>query len=276
MALKFSKMQGAGNDFVVLDCRQNKQLPDFDTIRRMGDRHFGIGFDQLLSIEDPISDNTIASYRILNQDGSFAQQCGNGARCVAHWLVQSGVVSTATFAMDSPAGLIQVSQVDNQYKLSMGKPHFARRDIPIIAEQVSLHYQLPVEGRHIEFSAVSMGNPHAVIQVENCDKAPVENWGKIFQASHVFPEGINVGFAEVIDSHQIRLRVFERGVGETLACGSGACAAAVSFIRLGLVERKLDVHLPGGVLHIEWPSDDAEVSMTGPAVMVYNGEWLHD
>lgn len=276
MALPFSKMQGAGNDFVVLDCRENKPLPDFKTIRQMADRHFGIGFDQLLSIEDPISDAAIVSYRILNQDGSFAQQCGNGARCVAHWLVQNAVVSTATFAMDSPAGLIQVSHVDNQYTLSMGKPQFARRDIPIIAEQVSLHYQMPFEGHNIEFSAVSMGNPHAVIQVENCDKAPVEKWGKVFQASPVFPEGINVGFAEVIDSHHIRLRVFERGVGETLACGSGACAAAVSFIRLGLVERQLDVHLPGGVLHIEWPSDAAEVLMTGPAVLVYNGEWLHD
>ncbi len=276
MALQFSKMQGAGNDFVVLDCRKNKQLPDFETIRTMGNRHFGIGFDQLLSIEDPISENAVVSYRILNQDGSFAQQCGNGARCVAHWLVQSGAVSTETFAMDSPAGLIQVKHAHNQYTLSMGKPHFARKDIPIIAEQVSLHYQLPVDGRNIEFSAVSMGNPHAVIQVENCDTAPVEKWGKVFQASHVFPEGINVGFAEVVNSDQIRLRVFERGVGETLACGSGACAAAVSFIRLGLVERQLDVHLPGGILHIEWLSDDAEVLMTGPAVLVYNGEFLND
>jgi diaminopimelate epimerase len=276
MSLAFSKMQGAGNDFAVLDCRHQKSLPNLETIRQMGDRHFGIGFDQLLIIEDPVTVGAIVSYRILNQDGSFAQQCGNGARCIAHWLVQGGYVSATTFAMDSPAGLIKVTHANGQYTLSMGKPRFARNDVPILAEQVSLHYQLPVDGHNIEFSAVSMGNPHAVIQVESCNEAPVEKWGKIFQASHVFPEGINVGFAEVVDNHQIRLRVFERGVGETLACGSGACAAAVSLIRLGLVERQLDVHLPGGVLHIEWLSDDAEVLMTGPAVLVYNGEWLHD
>jgi diaminopimelate epimerase len=276
MSLRFSKMHGAGNDFVVLDCRGNKQLPDFDTIRKMGDRHFGIGFDQLLSIEDSMTKDAIASYRIINQDGSYAQQCGNGARCVAHWLVLQKLVSTPSFGMDSPAGLIRVTHSDGLYTLNMGRPQFEPQKIPLVAQQASLQYQFPFSDQAISFSAVSMGNPHAVIQVDNCFDAPVDLWSHALQSSNVFPEGVNVGFAEVVTRQHIRLRVFERGVGETLACGTGACAAAVSLMRLGLVERQLDVHLPGGVLHIEWGQDDAEVRMTGPAVLVYNGEWLDD
>ena len=276
MSWQFSKMHGAGNDFVVLDCRTNSGLPDSELIRLMGDRQFGIGFDQLLVIESPQSAQAIASYRIINQDGSFAQQCGNGARCIAHWLVLRKIANTPTFAMDSPAGLIQVSHVDGLYTLAMGQPFFAPDDIPLVAEQASLTYQLPFEGQIIEFSAVSMGNPHAVIRVENCFDAPVQRWAKFVQAAKVFPEGVNVGFAEVVTRQHIRLRVYERGVGETLACGSGACAAAVSLMRLGLVDRQLDAHLPGGVLRIQWDSDDAEVLMTGPAKLVYEGEWCND
>lgn len=276
MSWQFSKMHGAGNDFVVLDCRTNSGLPDSELIRLMGDRQFGIGFDQLLVIESPQSAQAIASYRIINQDGSFAQQCGNGARCIAHWLVLRKIANTSTFAMDSPAGLIQVSHIDGLYTLAMGQPFFAPDDIPLVAEQASLTYQLPFEGQIIEFSAVSMGNPHAVIRVENCFDAPVQRWAKFVQAAKVFPEGVNVGFAEVVTRQHIRLRVYERGVGETLACGSGACAAAVSLMRLGLVDRQLDVHLPGGVLRIQWDSDDAEVLMTGPAKLVYEGEWCND
>ena len=276
MSWQFSKMHGAGNDFVVLDCRTNSGLPDSELIRLMGDRQFGIGFDQLLVIESPQSAQAIASYRIINQDGSFAQQCGNGARCIAHWLVLRKIANTPTFAMDSPAGLIQVSHVDGLYTLAMGQPFFAPVDIPLVAEQASLTYQLPFEGQIIEFSAVSMGNPHAVIRIENCFDAPVQRWAKFVQAAKVFPEGVNVGFAEVVTRQHIRLRVYERGVGETLACGSGACAAAVSLMRLGLVDRQLDVHLPGGVLRIQWDSDDAEVLMTGPAKLVYEGEWCND
>jgi diaminopimelate epimerase len=143
MPLQFSKMHGAGNDFVVLDCRENKQLPDYDIIRKMGDRHYGIGFDQLLSIEDPVSEGAVASYRILNQDGSFAGQCGNGARCVSHWLVMRGLVSATSFAMDSPAGLIRVTHSNGLYTLNMGQPQFEPQKIPLIAQQASLNYQLP-------------------------------------------------------------------------------------------------------------------------------------
>ena len=277
MALRFSKMHGAGNDFAVFDCRGGEALPDADTLRLMAHRHFGIGFDQLLAIEKPRSAEAVAGYRIINQDGSFAGQCGNGARCVAHWLVLRGVANADTFALDSPAGLIRVSRgKDSRYTLNMGRPRFAPDDVPLVAEQASLVYQLPFDGQHIAFSAVSMGNPHAVIQVENCFDAPVERWGQAVQASNVFPEGVNVGFAEIVTRQHIRLRVYDRGVGETLACGSGACAAAVSLVRLGLVDHRLDVHLPGGMLEIEWAGNDADVLMTGPALLVYEGEWLND
>ena len=272
-SLRFAKMQGAGNDFAVIDCRAGAALPDAEQIRRMGDRHFGIGFDQLLSIEAPTSPGAVASYRILNQDGSFAGQCGNGARCVAHWLVRSGVTMAPEFLLDSPAGVIRVRRTGNDYALGMGHPRFAPEQIPLLAEADALQYFLPLDGEQHAFSAVSMGNPHAVFRVDSVLDAPVERWGKAVQAAQVFPEGVNVGFAEVLDRGNIRLRVYERGVGETLACGSGACAAAVSLIRQGLVARTLAVHLPGGTLMIDWPDDAAAVTMTGPAVWVYDGEW---
>jgi diaminopimelate epimerase len=275
-SLRFAKMQGTGNDFAVIDCRAGAALPDAEQIRRMGDRHFGIGFDQLLSIEAPASPGAVASYRILNQDGSFAGQCGNGARCVAHWLVHSGVTDAPEFNLDSPSGLIRVRRTGNDYALGMGHPRFAPEQIPLLAEADALQYFLPLDGEQHAFSAVSMGNPHAVFRVDSVLDAPVERWGKAVQAAHVFPEGVNVGFAEVLDHGNIRLRVYERGVGETLACGSGACAAAVSLMRQNLVARSLAVHLPGGTLMIDWPEDAAAVTMTGPAVWVYDGEWRDD
>ena len=275
-SLRFAKMHGAGNDFAVIDCRAGAALPDAEQIRRMGDRHFGIGFDQLLTIEAPHSQNAVASYRILNQDGSFAGQCGNGARCVAHWLVRSGVTTAPEFLLDSPAGLIHVCRNGNDYVLGMGHPRFSPAQIPLLAEAQALQYYLLLDGATHAFSAVSMGNPHAVFRVDSILDAPVERWGKAVQAAQVFPEGVNVGFAEVLDRGNIRLRVYERGVGETLACGSGACAAAVSLMQQNLVARSLAVHLPGGTLMIDWPDDAAAVTMTGPAVWVYDGEWRDD
>jgi diaminopimelate epimerase len=276
MPFRFSKMHGAGNDFVVLDRRGETALPDEATLRRMGDRHFGIGFDQLLSIERPRSPGALASYRILNQDGSLAGQCGNGARCVAHWLVQSGATAAAQFHLDSPAGLIAVRHRNAVYSLDMGLPQFAPEAIPFLAEADALLYGFPLDGQQRHFSAVSMGNPHAVFRVDDAQAAPVARWGAALQAANVFPEGVNVGFAEVLDAGNIRLRVFERGVGETLACGSGACAAAVCLMRQGLLARSVAVHLPGGTLMIDWPHDTAPVTMTGPAVWVFDGEWPDD
>ena len=272
-SLRFAQMHGAGNDFVVIDCRDGAGLPEAEGIRRMGDRHFGIGFDQLLSIEAPISPGAVASYRILNQDGSFAGQCGNGARCVAHWLVRSGITDAREFHLDSPAGVISVRRIGKDYALDMGCPRFSPEQIPLLAESDAPQYFLPLDGEQHAFSAVSMGNPHAVFRVDSVLDVPVERWGKAVQATHVFPEGVNVGFAEIQDCANIRLRVYERGVGETLACGSGACAAAVCLMRKDIVARTLAVHLPGGTLMIEWPDDAAAVTMTGPAVWVYDGEW---
>jgi diaminopimelate epimerase len=276
MPWRFSKMQGAGNDFAVIDCRMSPALPGLDTLRRMGDRHFGIGFDQLLTVERPQSPGAVAAYRIVNQDGSFAMQCGNGARCIAHWLVSEGAVDADDFVLDSPSGPIQVRRIGRQYALDMGFPRFAPEAVPLSAETEAEVYHYRHEGLDLAFSALSMGNPHAVILVDSVADAPVEHWGRILQSAPVFPDGVNVGFAQRLDDGSIRLRVFERGVGETLACGSGACAAAVSLIRRGLLQRRVAVHLPGGTLMIDWPHAAAGVTMTGPAERVYEGEWLDD
>ena len=276
MRWRFTKMHGAGNDFAVLDCRQSPDVPAAEALRRMADRHTGIGFDQLLTIDSPRSAGALASYRILNQDGSQAMQCGNGARCIAHWLVTEGVADADGFALDSPAGLIRVNRVGDLYALDMGRPRFAPADVPLLAESEAALYHYRSAGVALDFSALSMGNPHAVLLVDSAAQAPVEAWGRLLQSAPLFPAGVNVGFAERVDDGNIRLRVYERGVGETLACGSGACAAAVALIRRGLLQRSVAVHLPGGTLMIDWPQDDAPVRMTGPAVRVYEGEWLDD
>lgn len=276
MRWRFTKMHGAGNDFAVLDCRRSPALPTPEVLRRMGDRHTGIGFDQLLTVDPPRSPGALAAYRILNQDGSQAMQCGNGARCIAHWLVTEGAADAGGFALDSPAGPIRVSRVGGLYALEMGLPRFSPAEVPLLAEAEAALYHYRSDGVQLEFSALSMGNPHAVLLVDSAARAPVEAWGRLLQSAPLFPAGVNVGFAERVDDGNIRLRVFERGVGETLACGSGACAAAVALIRRGLLQRSVAVHLPGGTLMIDWPKDDAPVRMTGPAVRVYEGEWLDD
>ncbi len=276
MRVRFTKMHGAGNDFVVLDCRNGEALPDAAVIARMACRHTGIGFDQLLIIETPRSSDALAAYRILNQDGSSAQQCGNGARCVAHWLVLNGAVTATEFVLDSPAGRMPVQRTDTGYCVDMGPPSFNPIEIPLQTEAEAPSYPFEFHGKSWPFHAASMGNPHALFIVETVDSAPVADLGAALQASGKFPEGVNVGFAEILDRNRIRLRVFERGVGETLACGSGACAAAACLIRAGHTDRALTVQLPGGTLSIEWPEDFAGIRMTGPAVRVFEGEWIHD
>ena len=217
MRWRFTKMHGAGNDFAILDCRASMLLPEAKTLQRMADRHFGIGFDQLLTIDPPQSPDAVAAYRIINQDGSFAQQCGNGARCVAHWLVTEGVVDADGFVLDSPAGRIRVARVGGLYALDMGLPVFAPEHVPLHMEAEAEGYHYRHEDMDLEFSALSMGNPHAVLLVDEVAVAPVEAWGKALQSAPIFPEGVNVGFAQRVDDGNIRLRVFERGVGETLA-----------------------------------------------------------
>jgi len=274
--LRFSKMQGAGNDFVVLDLRDGTPPPDAALAVRLADRHFGVGCDQLLTIEAPRSVDAVASYRIWNTDGSLAGQCGNGARCVAAWLVRDGAAGSEPFVIDSPFASHRIERnADGQFAVAMGVPRFAPEDVPLIGfPRMREEYVLPLQGGSVRFGAVSMGNPHAVLEVGLVDAAPVERLGPLLQQHASFPDSVNVGFAQVIDRGHVRLRVYERGVGETLACGSGACAAAAVLIQRGRVDRDVRIVLPGGELRIHWPHDDAPVVMSGPAAFVFDGEWI--
>jgi len=274
--LRFSKMHGAGNDFVVLDLRGGAAPPDPDLCRRLADRHIGVGCDQILTIEAPLSAGAVASYRIWNSDGSASQQCGNGARCIAAWLVRDGAAAAdGGFAVDSPTGRHAVTPLGaGGFRIDMGRPEFDPARIPLRGYSGRQdQYVLDVHDTVIGFGAVSMGNPHAVIEVDDVDAAPVETIGPMLQSSHEFPESANVGFAQVIAPDRIRLRVYERGVGETLACGSGACAAAAVLMQRGRIQREVAVQLPGGELRIAWPDPDAPLSMSGPTAFVFEGEW---
>jgi diaminopimelate epimerase len=269
---RFTKMHGAGNDFVILDCRGDAPLPDAAFARALGDRHRGVGFDQLLTIEDPPAPGSIARYRIWNSDGTPAQQCGNGARCVAAWLVRDGAAATPTFRLDSPAGPIDVVRIgEDRYQLAMGLPGFAPERIPFAAAAQRDEYALPTSAGEVRFGAVSMGNPHAVLFVDDVDATDLATLGPAVQARPEFAEGVNVGIAQVLTPRRIRLRVFERGAGETLACGSGACAAVAVGIRQGRLEREVAVDLPGGTLTIRWPFDVTPLTMAGPATFVFDG-----
>ncbi len=277
-SLRFTKMHGAGNDFVVLDLRRAVAPPSPDLCRALADRRTGVGCDQILTIEPPHSPGAAASYRIWNADGSSSQQCGNGARCVAAWMLRDSARSdlnehclAAHFDLDSPAGTHAVDVLDaDRYRIAMGAPRFAP---PAGFDAARDEYTVEIDGAPLRFGAVSMGNPHAVIEVDDVRAAPVATLGAALQRHAAFPASVNVGFAEIVARDRIKLRVFERGVGETLACGSGACAAAAVLMRRGRVDREVMVELPGGTLTIAWPDDDAAVSMTGPTAFVFEGEW---
>ncbi|MBN8793523.1 MAG: diaminopimelate epimerase [Stenotrophomonas nitritireducens] len=274
--LRFTKMHGAGNDFVVLDLRDGTPPPDVDLAARIADRHRGVGCDQILTIEPPRDAASVASYRIWNSDGSTSQQCGNGARCVAAWLVRDGAAQGDEFLIDSPLRTHAVRRLDGgHYAVAMGQPEFEPAQIPLIGfPRARDEYVVPLQGENVRFGAVSMGNPHAVLEVGLIDAAPVERMGPLLQQHASFPESVNVGFAQVLDNGHVRLRVFERGVGETLACGSGACAAAVVLMQRGRLARDAVVSLPGGDLRIQWPADEAQIVMSGPAAFVFDGEWM--
>jgi len=272
--LRFTKMHGAGNDFVILDLRANASTPDAATLRSIADRHRGVGCDQVIGIAEPTTAGSIATYIIWNADGSLAKQCGNGARCVAWWLRKNGATQCDAFVLDSPAGAVEVAiHADNDITVALGAPDFAPARIPLAMAAEQAEYELDVHDVPVRFGAVSMGNPHALIEVVGIATAPVRKLGAAMQAMKEFPEGVNVSFAQVVAPDRIALRVFERGVGETLACGSGACAAVAILVRQGRVGRDVAVELPGGTLRIAWPRDDAPVSMRGPAVFVFEGEW---
>jgi len=274
--LRFSKMHGAGNDFVVIDLRDGTTTLDAALCRALGDRHRGVGCDQVLTIEAPRSATAVASYRIWNSDGSHARQCGNGARCVAAWLLRDGTARGDAFDVDSPVDTHHVTRLANgNFRIAMGVPRFAPQDVPLRGfEQAQLQYTLEQASDVYTFGAVSMGNPHAVIEVADVAAAPVETVGPRLQSLPVFPDSANIGFAQVESRQRVRLRVYERGAGETLACGSGACAAAAVLIQRDRVDREVTIALPGGELQIAWPHDDAPITMAGPAAFVFEGEWI--
>ncbi|MFB2539400.1 MULTISPECIES: diaminopimelate epimerase [unclassified Acinetobacter] len=273
MLIEFSKMQGLGNDFVVLDLvRQRAQLDPF-TIQRMADRHFGIGFDQLLIVEPPEDPTTDFKYRIFNADGSEVEQCGNGVRCFARFVYERQLTFKHKIRVQTKAGIVEPELGANGWvRVNMGKPRFEPAQIPFIAEKTLAVYPLELNETTLDIDVVNMGNPHAVTIVDDVITADVKNLGKQIENHARFPERVNAGFLQVLNRKQARLRVFERGVGETLACGTGACAAVVSGIRRGLLDNQVDIELAGGMLNIAWQKDDV-VWMTGPTALVYEGRF---
>lgn len=272
MMLHFTKMHGLGNDFMVVDLVTQRARLDSERIRQLADRRFGIGFDQLLLVEPPGRPDMDFRYRIFNADGSEVENCGNGARCFARFVLDQRLTARREIAVQTAGGnlLLQVAD-DGRVRVDMGRPRLAPNDIPFEADAPASAYTLEVDGQTLTLDALSMGNPHAVLDVENVDSAPVDRLGPLIEAHPRFPRRVNVGFMEVVSTSAIRLRVFERGVGETLACGTGACAAVVSGIRRGLLDACVEVSLPGGDLTIEWRGDDQPVIMTGPAERVFDG-----
>ncbi len=282
MRIPFTKMQGAGNDFVVLDETHGRLGLTAAHYRFLGDRHFGVGADQILTVRPSPAAGIDFEYIIHNADGREVEQCGNGARCFARFVRDSGLSDKDTLRVQTMKGVIAPQlTADGRVTVDMGAPRFDPLEIPFDASGLTLQPQgnwgqwsvLP-EGADAEvlLAAVSMGNPHAVIQVDDVDTAPVAALGPQVQANPRFRQGVNVGFMQVQARNSIHLRVYERGVGETLACGSGACAAVAAGIRLGLLDTRVDVHTRGGVLTIAWAGGDAPVLMTGPATTVFKGE----
>ena len=270
--IHFSKMQGLGNDFVVIDAINQVIALSPEQICFMADRHFGIGFDQLLLVEKPVSANADFKYRIFNADGSEVAQCGNGARCFARFVRDKELTDLDEIRVDTNAGQLILSFTeDDLVKVNMGVPRHQPSEIPLLFEQEALNYKVTVDGNELVFSAVSMGNPHAVILVDDVENTPVADWGRALESHELFPERANIGFMQVIDRQHIRLRVYERGAAETLACGSGACAAVVIGILKNCLDQDVNVELPGGQLAISWAGRGESVLMSGSATFVFDG-----
>lgn len=273
MKLTFTKMQGLGNDFVVLDgIRQSLELTP-GQLRFLADRHFGIGCDQVLLVEAGTRPDVDFRYRIFNGDGGEVEQCGNGARCFARFVHQQGLTTKREIRVETMRGVIVPRlEEDGSVTVDMGVPVFAPDEIPFVSDRDDLLQPLQVADEEWTMTAVGMGNPHAVHVVADVDTAPVERLGPLIESHPRFPQRVNAGFMQVLDRHAIRLRVFERGAGETLACGSGACAAVVAGIARGLLDSPVRVETRGGELSIVWNGQGTPVSMTGPALTVFNGE----
>jgi diaminopimelate epimerase len=272
MRIDFTKMHGLGNDFIVLNLPAEACLPSREQWRALADRHGGIGFDQALVLLPPRRSSTDVFYRVFNADGGEVEQCGNGARCVAALLHQRGQGSDGLLTMDSIGGVLHARVLaDGSVSVDMGVPDFDPRSLPFDAPAASATYTLSVAGESIEFGAVSVGNPHAVLRVEAVESAPVERIGRALQSNPHFPRQVNVGFMQIVDAGKIRLRVYERGVGETLACGTGACAAVAVGRSLGLLGADIEVRVPGGRLSVHWDGAGQSVWLTGPAQQAFEG-----
>ena len=266
-------MHGLGNDFVVIDAINQSAELSTQQLKFIADRHFGVGCDQILLVESPTQPDADFRYRIFNSDGGEVQQCGNGARCFVQFVHEKGLTEKNTICVETLAGIIEIRRQSNgEVTVNMGIPDFEPRALPLLANERKARYLINLHDKEINFGAVSVGNPHAVIQVDDIDSAPVTEWGAVLEYHDRFPERVNVGFMQILDRNRIRLRVFERGVGETLACGTGACAAVIVGISWGVLNNRVTVELTGGNLLIEWDNDQAPVFMTGPAQTVFDGQ----
>ncbi len=275
MKLRFTKMHGLGNDFVMVDALSQKVSITPERAKVLADRHFGVGCDQVLVVEPPLNPDSDFCYRIFNYDGSEVENCGNGARCFALFVRQRKLTGKRKIKVDTAAGTLVLHVLaDNQVTVDMGVPELEPAKIPFDAASQAVTYSLPMEGAAaLTIGAVSMGNPHAVTVIEgDVAQYPVEQLGPQVEAHAHFPKKVNAGFMQVVSKAEVKLRVYERGVGETLACGTGACAAVVAGRIQGLLNETVDVHLPGGAVNIRWPGKGKPVMMTGPATLVYHGQ----
>jgi diaminopimelate epimerase len=274
MRIEFLKMQGLGNDFLVFDAPASVSNASFDSnlLRALADRHTGIGFDQALMLESPRDPNCRVFYRVFNADGTEVEQCGNGARCVAALMYAREPQMGRELVMGSRGGDVKARvRDDGTVSVDMGMPNFDPHSLPMRAPYEAARYSLEVDGIAHEIGAVSIGNPHAVLRVDAVSSAPVERLGSRIEAHANFPQRVNVGFMQIVEPSHILLRVFERGAGETLACGTGACAAVAVGRRWGLLAEEVKVDLPGGTATVSWPGPDQHIWLTGPATTVYTG-----
>lgn len=270
--MQFSKMHGLGNDFVVVDGVTQNVFFTSETIQRLADRHRGIGFDQLLLVEPPYDPELDFHYRIFNADGTEVSQCGNGARCFARFVTLKGLTNKKDIAVSTQKGnMVLTVKDDNQIRVNMGEPIWEPAKIPFTANKFEKNYILRTDVQTVLCGAVSMGNPHCVVQVDDIQTANVEQLGPLLESHERFPERVNAGFMQIINKEHIKLRVYERGAGETQACGSGACAAVAVGIMQGLLNNRVQVDLPGGSLIIEWDGVDHPLYMIGEATHVYDG-----
>ena len=274
MRIEFTKLHGLGNDFLLLESPAGGALPTTEQWRALADRHAGVGFDQALVLEPPRASGTVVHYRVFNADGGEVEQSGNGARCVARFLQLRGRVDAdGAVLMGSTSGPVAARVLaDGRVSVNLGVPSFEPRSLPLLVTGVESTYTLQAAGESIEFGAVSMGNPHVVLRVAAIESAPVDRIGRALQAHASFPRQVNVGFMEIVDAAHIRLRVYERGAGETLACGTGACAAVAVGRNLGVLGPDVEVHVPGGRLGVHWQGPGEPVWLTGPAVVAFTGQ----